>query len=59
MKPLWSIGNNAQFQATIGAFENKKKKKSFDGDVELGSLYQNESSKLRQQEEKNLRQLEK
>lgn len=45
--------------ATVGAFENKKKKKSFNSDVQWGSLYQNEASKLRQQEKKKLRQLEK
>lgn len=45
--------------ATIGVFENKKKKKSLNSDVQWGSLYQNVASKLRQQEKKKLRQLEK
>lgn len=45
--------------ATIGAFEKIKKKKLFNSDVQWGSLYQNEATKLRQKEKKKLRQLEK
>lgn len=45
--------------ATIGTFEKKKKKKSFTSEIQWGTLYQNESTKLRQQEKKKLKQLEK
>lgn len=43
--------------ANIGNFENKKKKKLFNSEIQWGILYQNEVSKLRQQEKKKLRQL--
>lgn len=46
--------------ADIGTFENKKKKKkSLTAEVQWGTLYQNEASKLRSQEKKKLRKLEK
>lgn len=42
----------------IGAFDNKKKKKSPNSEVQWGTPYQNEASKLRSQEKKKLRKLE-
>lgn len=46
--------------ADIGSFENKKKKKSLTADdMQWGTLYQNEASKLRTQEKNKLRKLEK
>lgn len=45
--------------ADVGTFENKKKKKSLTADVQWGTLYQNEASKMRSQEKKKLRKLEK
>lgn len=45
--------------ASIGKCENKKKKKSLSTEVQWATLYQNEASKLRTQEKKKLRKLEK
>lgn len=45
--------------ADFGTFENKKKKKSLSTEVQWATLYQNEASKLRSQEKKKLRKLEK
>lgn len=45
--------------ADIGTFESKKKKKSLTAEVQWGTLYQNEATKLRSQEKKKLRKMEK
>lgn len=45
--------------AKVGAHDGKSKKKTFNGEVQWGSLLQNDASKLRAQEKKNLKKLEK
>lgn len=45
--------------ADIGTFENKKKKRSVNTEVQWGTLYQNDAIKMRTQEKKKLRKLEK
>lgn len=42
----------------IGKFESKKKKISFNNEIQWGTQYQNEASKLQSQEKKRLRQIE-
>lgn len=43
----------------VGTFDSKAKKKSANSEVQWGTLYQNEAAKLRSQEIKKLRKLEK
>lgn len=45
--------------ADIGTFESKKKKRSLTAEVQWGTQYQNDASKMRSQEKKKLRKLEK
>lgn len=45
--------------AKIGAYDGKNKKKAFIGDVQWGALHQNDVSKLRSQEKKKLKKMEK
>lgn len=43
----------------VGAYDSKNKKKAFNSEVQWATLYQNDATKMRAQEKKKLRKMEK